>query len=101
MKNRFSEMIKLYLIMIIGCGFYSMSAQNEQLRTISGTVTDTDEIPVIGATVVVKGTSGGTITDVDGNYQLSLNEETPTLIFSYIGYETQEILIPEGTNTMD
>lgn len=101
MKNRLSEIIKLYLIIIIGCSFFGLSAQNAQLRTITGTVLDIDGIPVIGVTVIVKGTSEGTITDVDGNYQINVSGESSILVFSYIGYETQEILVTAGTNKLN
>ena len=62
-----------------------MYAQTE----ISGTVTD-DMGPVIGATVMEKGTSNGTVTDFDGNFKLKVKAGT-TLVFSYIGYQTQEL----------
>ena len=57
---------------------------------IAGNVTDEAGEPVIGATVVVKGTTDGTITDLDGNFKLSV-EEGKTLIISYIGFEDAEV----------
>ncbi|MBQ5512774.1 MAG: TonB-dependent receptor plug domain-containing protein, partial [Bacteroidales bacterium] len=57
---------------------------------IAGNVTDEAGEPVIGATVVVKGTTDGTITDLDGNFKLSV-EEGKTLIISYIGFENAEV----------
>ena len=57
---------------------------------IAGNVTDETGYPVIGATVVVKGTTDGTITDLDGNFKLSV-EEGKTLIISYIGFEDAEV----------
>lgn len=101
MNSRYSMIFQLFLVVVIGCSFFNLSAQDQQLKTISGTVTDTNGIPVVGATIVVKGTSVGTVTDLDGNYQISVNEETPTLIFSYIGYETKEIVMTAGTNRLD
>ena len=62
-----------------------MYAQTE----ISGTVVDATGETVIGATVMVKGTSNGTITDFDGNFKIKV-EAGKTLVFSYIGFETQE-----------
>lgn len=101
MKNSFNLIFTLFLIMTIGCNFFDLTAKNEPIRTVTGVVTDTDDIPVIGATVIVKGTSGGTITDIDGNFQIKVNAAPSTLVFSFIGYETQEILIPSETNTMN
>lgn len=57
---------------------------------IAGNVTDEAGEPVIGATVVVKGTTDGTITDLDGNFKFSV-EEGKTLIISYIGFEDAEV----------
>ncbi len=57
---------------------------------IAGNVTDEAGEPVIGATVVVKGTTDGTITDLDGNFKLAV-EEGKTLIISYIGFEDAEV----------
>lgn len=60
-------------------------------RTVTGNVKDNTGEPVIGATVQVKGTTTGTITDLDGNYSISLPQGKTTLIFSYLGYRSQEL----------
>lgn len=62
-------------------------AQNKV--TVSGTVVDETGSPVIGATIMEKGTANGTVTDIDGNFSLSTNEGAP-LTISYIGYSTIE-----------
>jgi len=63
-------------------------------KSISGKLTDaTDGTPLIGANILVKGTTIGTISDADGVYKLSVSDDATTLIFSYIGYETQEVEI--------
>ncbi|MEM9326976.1 MAG: TonB-dependent receptor [Bacteroidota bacterium] len=63
-------------------------------RTISGTVTDASgEEPLIGATVQVKGTTLGTITDIEGKYQLSVPDDAQTLVVSFLGYLSQELTI--------
>ncbi len=64
-----------------------------EARTISGTVTDPTGETIISASVVVKGTTVGTVTDFDGNYTLNVPDDATTLVFSYIGYKTQEIAI--------
>ena len=63
-----------------------------QIKTISGTVVDTQGESVIGANVLVKGSTTGTITDVDGKFSLEASEGD-ILQISYIGYNTQEITI--------
>ncbi len=69
-------------------------------RTVTGTVTDDGGEPLIGASILVKGTSTGTISDIDGNYSLNLPADVKTLIVSYTGFETREIEIGAG-NTLD
>ena len=66
-----------------------------QSLTVSGVVTSaTDKMPLIGVSVLVKGTTNGTITDFDGNYSLGV-EKGQTLVFSYIGFVTQEIVVAD------
>ena len=62
-------------------------------QDISGKVTDEAGEPLPGASVLVKGTSIGVITDADGNYRISVPDEATTLVFSFVGYEGQEIEI--------
>lgn len=69
-----------------------------QKSTISGTVIDDGGLTVPGATVVVKGTTNGTTTDMDGKYSLEVDQnETLTLVFSFIGFAPQEILVAGRT----
>ncbi len=68
-------------------------------NSINGTVTDQDGAPLAGVNIVEKGTSNGTSTDFDGNYEITVGEDA-TLIFSYIGFGTQEIEAG-GRSTID
>ena len=79
-----------------------MSAHNvySQSTTVSGTVTDETGAPLPGASVVDSGTTNGTQTDFDGNYTISDVSSAGTLVFSYIGYVTQQIPI-NGRTTID
>ncbi len=67
-------------------------------RTLSGTVTDNNGETLPGVRIVVKGTQRGTTTDVNGKYSLLMPEEEVTVIFSYVGYITQEIVVGDRTN---
>jgi len=67
---------------------------------ISGQITDTNGQPLPGVTVLVKGTTQGTITDADGNYSLSDVPEDATLKFSFVGMKTQEIPVA-GKSSID
>ncbi|MCQ2246150.1 MAG: TonB-dependent receptor [Bacteroidaceae bacterium] len=62
-------------------------------QSVKGVITDNTGEPVIGANVLVKGTTNGTITDFDGNYTVSGVKNSDVLVISYIGYLTQEIKI--------
>lgn len=70
-----------------------------QQKTVSGTVTDENGLPLPGATVIRSGTSSGTTTDFDGKYQLSVNTGD-TLEISYVGYATQSVTVGVA-NTYD
>lgn len=69
-------------------------------RTVSGKVTDNSGIPLIGASVLVKGTSTGTVTDIDGNYSLAVPAGSEVLVFSYTGFATQEVTLG-SSNVLD
>lgn len=86
MNNGFCR--ALTLLSFILCTTFAFAQQ----KTVSGTVVDQSGAPLIGVNVVVKGTTTGIITDVDGNYSLSVSANS-TLVFSYIGYKTQEIAV--------
>lgn len=65
-----------------------------QGRNISGTVTDDQSgEPIIGANILVKGTITGTVTDIDGKYSLSVPAGSTVIVYSYVGYDTQEITL--------
>ncbi|MDD4397924.1 MAG: carboxypeptidase-like regulatory domain-containing protein [Dysgonamonadaceae bacterium] len=66
--------------------------QSSRKRTITGKVVDAEnEEPLIGVTVRLKGTSTGVVTDIDGNYSITINNKNDVLEFSYIGYLEQEM----------
>lgn len=74
----------------------SLEAQQSG-RKIEGVVRDSEGEPLIGVNVVVKGTTNGTATDIDGRYTLSIKEDGAVLIFSYVGYKTQTISVTKNT----
>jgi iron complex outermembrane recepter protein len=69
----------------------------QQPNTVSGKITDTTGAPLPGVTVVVRGTTIGTISDTNGNYVVSQVPLNATLVFSFVGMETQSV--PVGTST--
>lgn len=72
----------------------SMSAQQ---MNITGTVTDQAGEPLVGVTILIKGTSTGTVTDLDGKYHLNVDSKERVLSFSMIGFATQEITVGDRT----
>ncbi len=82
------------LIALIGI----IASAYAQDRTIEGTVVDAETNPIPGVNVLVKGTSQGTITDIEGQYRLGVTEEAEALVFSFVGYETLEM--PIGTKSI-
>ena len=89
-------MKKFLMIMVLACGALVRTLAQD----VSGTVTDINGETVIGASVVVKGTSNGTVTDFDGNYLLSGIGADAVLEFSYVGYESLTIAV-EGRQIID
>lgn len=71
-----------------------------QGKTITGKVTDDLNAPLPGVSVVIEGTSQGTITTIDGDYSLSVPENAKTLVFSFIGFQTQKVQV-SGKSTIN
>ena len=80
----FKVLLTLWAVWGISVGSFA------QQITVNGVVQDTQGEPIIGANILVKGTANGTITDLDGNFQLTADADA-LLVISYIGYVTQEL----------
>lgn len=76
----------------------SVVNQQQSQKTVKGTVVDAANIPVIGANVFVKGTTHGTITDMDGNFTLTNVAENSTLVISYIGFLEKNVEVGNKTS---
>jgi TonB-dependent starch-binding outer membrane protein SusC len=86
-------MIKSITRQIFILVFVALCSYTYAQKSVSGTVTDAKSgEPLIGAGILVKGTGQGTITDIDGNYSLSVPENS-TLVISYTGYTDQEVAV--------
>lgn len=91
-KKIFTKFMKV--MPLFGLCFLLMGLQEANAQTvISGKVTDMDNNPMPGVNVVIKNTTLGTITDVEGNYNLTLEEGAENLLFSFVGFLTEEITI--------
>ena len=78
--------------------FLGLTSVIAQKKTITGTVTSSEDKSTIpGVTILVKGTTIGTVTSIDGKYTLVVPEKNKVLVFSYVGLKTQEITIGESS----
>ena len=87
--------MKRKLMLLLACLFVGIGLVTAQTQRVTGVViSDEDGQPVIGASVLVKGTQQGTITDVDGKFTLTnVPSSAETLVVSYVGMQTQEVKI--------
>ena len=94
MKLNISRLRKLLFMLVMVFSFTMVQAQE---KVVTGLVTDAnDGMGIPGASVVVKGTTIGTTTDIDGNYTLNVDTNA-TIIYSFVGYRPQEILVGSQT----
>lgn len=98
MKNICFQMNRKAWIVTLMVLMLSFPALAQKI-TVSGTVTDNTGEPLIGASVLAKGSQVGTATDFDGNYRLEVAPNA-TLVFSYVGYNTKEVAV-NGQTTID
>ena len=78
----------------------TVSRSQGKSRTVQGTVIDEDGNPLMGATVLIKGTTIGTATDLDGNFSLTVSQSKPILEFSLIGCDKQEIVLKPNQDVL-
>ena len=89
-------MKKLFLL-ILSMMLFAIGTIMAQTN-VSGKVTDDNGDPIVGASVIVKGTTAGMVTDLDGKYSLSIPKGSSTLVFSYVGFDTKEEEIGSRTS---
>lgn len=88
----------IHYVILLGCMFYlSITSLYAQELAVSGNVKDATGEFVIGASVLVKGTTNGTITDIDGNFTLTGLSAGSVIEVSYIGYVTQSLTVQDAT----
>lgn len=92
------SVIRKLLSCLIVCLLSTLTIQAQTGNTITGKVTDKKGEDIIGASVLIKGTSLGTITDINGNFTLSNVSNSATLSISFIGYQTQEVRVGSQRN---
>ena len=93
-KPKFMKMSAFVLYLFLGIGW--VYAQ----KTISGVVTDQQNTPLPGVSIVVEGTGKGAVTDFDGNYTINTNVGE-TLVFSYLGFKRVKQVVSANGNTIN
>ena len=87
--------MKMLFLTLLGIGIFFVSYTQ---RSISGTVHDENNLPLIGVSVLVKGTTNGTITDGEGAYSITPSSpDNGILVFRFVGYQTEELEIQDRT----
>ena len=89
-------------MLLMTCLFIGIGLVNAQVSKVTGTVTShEDGLPVVGASVLVKGTTVGTVTDIDGNFTITnVPSSAGTLVVSFIGMKTQEVAVKPIVNVV-
>lgn len=114
MKNKMNYLILCLIGLLSTFSMVTWASTDESHqsgRSVSGIVKDSHGEPIPGVSIVIKGTTMGTITDLDGNFSISVPDDNSVLAISFIGYKTQEvkvgtsnslnITIQEDTQTLD
>ena len=91
-NSNFEQIMKRKLFLVTVALFFLNALTFAQQTTVKGTVTSNDGLSLPGATIIIQGTSIGTVTDIDGNYLISVEGMVdPVLIFSFIGYLNEQV----------
>ncbi|MDR0232396.1 MAG: TonB-dependent receptor [Dysgonamonadaceae bacterium] len=96
MKKTWCLLSKIAYTLLLGIILCVLQASTQPVyaqKTVSGTIIDETNMPLIGVTVMIKGTTTGTISDIDGNYSISVPNNNAILQYSFIGYITQSITV--------
>lgn len=94
--------MKRKLMLLLTCLFVGIGLVTAQITKVTGTViSEEDGLPVVGASILVKGTAVGTVTDMDGKFQLpNVPSSAKTLVISFIGMKSQELPIKQTMNVI-
>lgn len=85
------EMKRLILLLLLSVGCFTLGFAQ---RILTGTVTDKEGEALIGANITAKGTTTGTVSDFDGNFELTISEDITAVVVSYTGFNTLEVPVP-------
>ena len=92
-KRWYAEVLRISMSLLLVCVLIVQSFAASVAKPVKGKVTDDAGSPLPGVTVTEKGTTNGAITDVDGKFSLNVKDGASTLVFSFVGFATQEVLV--------
>lgn len=95
--SKMFRIMRIFVFLLLAGFLQSLASYGYAQKTVSGTVTDEEGLPLPGVTIVVKGTTQGTTSSADGKYYLDNVPDDATLVFSFIGMITQEIVVGSQT----
>src|SRR5258706_13112013 len=98
-KGRLFPDLRLALLVLL-LGLMTSTSALAQLSVTGRLTSGEDKSPIPGVNIVVKGTTIGTITDADGRYRVTVNSADDVLVFSFVGFVTQEVAVG-GRTTVD
>jgi TonB-linked SusC/RagA family outer membrane protein len=93
MKTLYIKLFRLIFLIVLGSGFVMGASAQQRELTVTGTVTDNTKIPLASVSIIVKGENGGVVTNVNGMYNVTVADENAILIFSYVGYITEQRVV--------
>ena len=89
--NKYLKSFLTFLTLFLSLSVFSQAA------IVKGTVVDETGMPLLGATIVVEGTTNGVTTDFDGNFLINVKKDNAILVFSYLGFETYKVTLGDQT----
>ena len=95
-QTRFQRLLNLLLVLLFLFTFFFSGYAQE--RSLTGVVSDQSGAPLPGVTVLIKGTTTGTVTDINGKYALKVQGPNAVVSFAFVGYLRQEIVVGDQTS---
>ena len=88
--STYARLLSLTFLMCL----FNLGTAQAQTKEVSGVViSGEDNLPLPGVSILLKGSTSGTVTDVDGKFRISVTSDQSVLVFSFIGFTTQEVLV--------
>ncbi|MES2276173.1 MAG: TonB-dependent receptor [Bacteroidota bacterium] len=90
MRQFYQKCLRLLVLLVVLTGVLNNQARAQQGIPVTGTIIDNTTLPLISVSVTVKGKPGGVVTDVNGKFAITVPDESAVLVFTYVGYVTEQ-----------